>query len=76
MSNNKIPLIRFCRKYKVTQSRAETVAVADVWEEMLKYVVFAASHYPGQSFVGFLDKLLSSGISRAIETEPDPSADK
>ena len=29
-----------------------------------------------QSFVGFLGKLLSSGISLAIETEPDPSADK
>jgi len=58
-------------------SRAETVAVADdVREEMLKYVVFAVSLSPEQSFVGFLGKLLSSGISRTIETEPDPSADE
>ena len=47
-------------------SRAETVAVADdVWEEMLKYVVFAVSHSTEQSFVSFLDKLLSSGIFHA-----------
>jgi len=47
----------------------------DVWEEMLKYVVFAVSHSQEQSFVGFVGNLLSSGISCVIETEPDPSAD-
>ena len=48
-------------------SRAETVAVADdVWEEVLKYMVFAVSHSPEQSFVGFLGKLLSSGVSGAM----------
>jgi len=55
-------------------SRVETVSVADdIWEEMLKYMVLiAVSHTPEQSFVGFLGKLLSSGISRALEIELDP----
>ena len=58
-------------------SRAETVAVADdVWDEVLKYVVLDVSHSLEQSFVGLFGKLLSSGISRAIEIEPDPSADE
>ena len=53
------------------------MAVADdLWEEMLKYVVFAVSHSPEQTFVGFHNKLMSSGIFQAIETELDPSGDE
>jgi len=55
-------------------SRPEAVAEAgDVWEEMVKNVVLTVPHCPEQFFVGVIGKLLSSGISRAIETEPDPS---
>jgi len=58
-------------------SRPEAVAEAgDVWEEVVKNVVLAVPHCPQQFFVGVIGKLLSSGISRAIEAEPDPSADE
>ena len=52
------------------------VVADDVWEEMLKYVVLAVAHFPEQSFVSFLSKLLSSGISCTIETKPYYSADE
>jgi len=42
----------------------------------VKHVVLAVSHCPQQSFVGVIGKLLSSGISRAIDAEPNPSADE
>jgi len=58
-------------------SRPEAVAEAgDVWEEVMKNVVPAVPHCPEQCFVGVIGKLLSSGISRAIEAEPDPRAKK
>jgi len=58
-------------------SRLEAVAVAgDVCEEVVKHVVLNVPHSPVQSFVGVLGKLLSSGISRTIEAQPDPSADE
>ena len=53
-------------------SRSEAVAVAgDVCEEAVKHVVLTVPHSQEQSFVGVNGKLLTSGISRAIETEPD-----
>ena len=76
MSNNKIPIVSFCCEYKVMSSTPEAVAVAgDVWEEIVKHMVLSVPHSQEQSFIGILGKLLSSGISRAIEAEPDPSAD-
>ena len=58
-------------------SMPEAVAEAgDVWEEVVKHMVLAVPHCPEQFFVGVIGKLLSSGISRAIEAEPDPSADE
>jgi len=57
--------------------RAETVAVTDdVWEEVMKHTLLSIFHSPEQSFVGILGELLSSGISRTIETKPDHSADE
>ena len=77
MSNNKIPTISFCCESKVMSLRSEAVAVAgDVCEELVKHVVLTVPHCPEQPFVRVFRKLLSSGISRAIEAEPNPSADE
>ena len=50
-------------------SRPEAVAVADdVWEEMVKHVVLTVPLTPQNSLSSASSaKLLSSGISRAIE---------
>ena len=56
----------------------ETVAmVVGVWKEMLKeaYVMFAVHDSPEQAVVGVFGDLICSGISRAIQAEPDPSED-
>jgi len=42
----------------------------------MKHVVLTVPHSQEQSFVGVLGELLNFGISRAIETDPDPSADE
>ena len=52
--------------------------VVGVWKEMLKeaYVMVAVHDSPEQAVVGVLGELICSGISRAIQAEPDPSEDR
>jgi len=48
----------------------------DVWEKVLKDVMFAVHDSPEPAVVGVLGELIGTGISRAIQAESGPSADE
>ena len=77
LSNDEITFITFCCKYVVVWSRPETIAMADdVWKEVMEHMVISVPHFPEHCLVSFLGELLSSGICRAIEAEPDPTTNE
>ena len=68
LSNNKIPVISFCFKYKVMSPWLKSVAVSDdVREQVMKHMVLSVPHCLQQCFIGSISKLLSSGVTCAIE---------
>ena len=48
----------------------------DVWEKVLKGVMFAVHDSPEPAVVGVLGELISTVISRAIQAESGSSADE
>ena len=67
-------MVSFCSQDKVVTSRSETVVVTvEFWEELLQDMMLIVLDSVKQTFVGVFSELGSSGVTIAVQAEPNAS---
>ena len=70
-------MVSFCSEDKVVTSRSKTVVVTvELWKELLQDMMLIVLDSVKQTFVGVFRELDSSGVTIAVQAEPNTSPDE